>query len=502
VSTWLVVFKKDLKELFRNRKALLMVTVLPLLLFSAMGVLSNYSLTKTPTVIAVVNEDTGYANTNYGAKLISLIQNLGSSVDVLILNEPNFSLAKKLVQNGEANLALEIPSNFSLALNHTALTTSIVLFVKPGDAKSQVANQIVSTALSQISSQVAYERVKRLAGQNATNIINPIRVLVYVPKPTGFFGTTGSSPYSGLLPALIVLLSVETNIGLIVDSLVGEKERKTLEMLLLATPSRLGLITGKTLAVSVVSVLSAIATIVGLFLEVSLTFSGLAASITPQSLRVSPLAALLIVLVLALTVGTTQLITAVLSAYATNTKEANASIGIVMSLPLISMYPLLFSSLYSLPQAAQYFMYLLPFTYSYLLLYGILIGPVSLFDLIYAIALIAYLFFLLWLTVKLYGRESVITGGGSTFWFKRPRLPQSSHHNSEDMTFVTGQKRNAKAHFLILLARMNFDHVTIRKLVIKPNLCPSKLYRASPNSCVFKGFKKFRVNAFYDVHHG
>jgi ABC-2 type transport system permease protein len=417
---WYVILRKDLKELVRNKRALALVTIMPLLLFSALGILSNYSLTKTPTVITVVNEDKGYGSVNYGQQAVDLIQQYGSSVDLVMVNESSFPIAQQLVRNGQAVLSVLIPQDFSYLLNQSYGTPNITIYTSSGGTKTQVASQIVDDAFGQISNYIRYHRVQLIAGDNASSILNPITVQYQEFIVKNPFNTTISTPYGGILPALIVLLAVETNVGLIVDSLIGEKERKTLEMLMVTPVSRWGIIIGKTLAVLSVSLLSAIAILVGIILDISLTFSGLAASITPQQIRIVPLEGVALVAILAATVAITQLITAAMSAYATNTKEANASIGLVMSLPVVSMYPLLFSSLSSLPPLAQVFMYLLPFTYSYLLLNDTLIGPASLFDVVYILALVAYTLGLFWITVKLYGREAVIVGGTKrTFGFKR-----------------------------------------------------------------------------------
>jgi len=315
-----------------------------------------------------------------------------------------------MVIDGQAVIALFIPKNFTLTLNQTYGTADVAIFMNQGSTKAQVVNQIVGDALSSIASQVALYRVEKVVGANASKVLYPIVESVENYAPRTPFNTSVTTPYAGILPALIVLVSVETNVGLIIDSLVGEKERRTLEMLLVTPISRWGLIAGKTLAVLVISLVSAIAILVGIILEVGLTFSGLAQSLTPTSIQIKPLQAVTLIAILTATVVVTQLITAALSAYATNTKEANASIGLVMSLPIITMYPLLFSSLFALPRFVQAIMYLLPFTYSYLLLNVALIGPATLFDLVYVAAIAAYIILLLYVTVKLYGREAVIVG--------------------------------------------------------------------------------------------
>lgn len=401
---------KDLKELVRDRKALALVTVVPLLLFSALGVLSNYSLTKTPTVMVFVDRDLGYGQTDYGVQLYQMIQGGGQSIDLVIVNSSSFEAAQRMVEEGQAVLALLVPENFSYTLNQTFGVANVTIFMNPGSTKAQVVNQLVGYALGKLSSQISLARVENIVGANASRVLYPIveEVVSYTPRTP--FNTSVSTPYAGILPALIVLVSVETNVGLIIDSLVGEKERRTLEMLLVTPISRWGLILGKTLAILLVSLVSAISILVGIILEVGLTFSGLAQNIVPTTIQIKPLQAAALMAILAATVVVTQLITAALSAYATNTREANASIGLVMSLPVVSMYPLLFSNLFSLPTIVQAVMYLLPFTYSYLLLNTALIGPATPFDLAYVAALAGYIFALLYVTVKLYGRESVIVG--------------------------------------------------------------------------------------------
>ncbi|MEM3857097.1 MAG: ABC transporter permease, partial [Thermoprotei archaeon] len=430
-SGWTVLFRKDLKELYRNKRALALVTLMPLLLFAGIGVLSNLSLTRTPTVVISVNQDVGVGNSVYGTKLTELINAYGQAIDMVLVPANNFSIGKQYVNDGKAALAFFIPQNFSESLNSTTGTTYVEVYYNPSNTKAQVADQIVSTAVAQISSQVTLQRVSSVVKGNASNILNPIQEYVSTEKTGGGgLGTLAGSPYAGMLPALIVLLSVETNLGLIVDSLIGEKERKTLEMLMATPVGRWNIIVGKTGAVLVISLFSAIGTLLGLLIEVSLTFSGLAASITPTNIGLTPFEAAAVIGVLAATVTVTQLLTAAMSAYATNTKEANASIGLVMALPLVTLYPLLFSSLQSLPLLARGFMLLFPFTYSYLLLNSVLIGPVNALDAVYIVVLLAFALTLLWITVRLYGRESVIVGGTRRTRRKKsgPQLPQSSNH--------------------------------------------------------------------------
>lgn len=412
MAGWSILFRKDLKELFRNKRALALVTLMPLVLFAGIGVLSNLSLTRTPTVIAVTNEDSGLGSLNLGRQLVSLVNAYGQAIDMVVVNPPNYTLARDYVNQGKASLAMYIPPNFTRELNSTVGKTFVLVYYNPSDAKAQVTQQIVSTAVNQVASSITLTRVRGLVKNYAGNVLNPITEVVSSERTAGSgLGSLAGSPYAGMLPALIVLLAVETNLGLIVDSLIGEKERKTLEMLMVTPVGRWSIIVGKTAAVLVISLFSAVGTLVGLLVEVSLTFSGLAAGITPTNVQLTPAEAASVIAVLAATVAVTQLLTAALSAYATNTKEANASIGLVMALPLVTLYPLLFASFESLPILARAFMAVMPFTYSYLLLNSVLIGPAGVYDLGYAAILVVYAVVLLWVTVRLYGREAVIVGG-------------------------------------------------------------------------------------------
>jgi uncharacterized phage infection (PIP) family protein YhgE len=121
---------KDLTELFRNRLGLVLLVVMPLFMMVMVGFIypsNGNSLSNLP--IALVNEDTGYGNSTIPSQIFIMgLQQINSQTDMMILsNASSMTDIKDMVQKGEVDGGIVIPSNFSASIMNGEQGTLIII---------------------------------------------------------------------------------------------------------------------------------------------------------------------------------------------------------------------------------------------------------------------------------------------------------------------------------------------------------------------------------------
>jgi len=107
---------KDLTELFRNRLGLVLLIVMPLFMMVMVGfIYPSNSDAPSNLPIGVVNQDLGFNNSMIPSQtFVMTLQTINNKSGALKLtNETNVSAVTDLIQRGELNGAIVIPSNFS-----------------------------------------------------------------------------------------------------------------------------------------------------------------------------------------------------------------------------------------------------------------------------------------------------------------------------------------------------------------------------------------------------
>lgn len=206
-----------------------------------------------------------------------------------------------------------------------------------------------------------------------------------------------------VLPLLLVLAALTGGMQIAIDSTAGERERGSLEPLLLNPVSRLGLAAGKWLAASVFgcgAVLLAMVLTINVLRRVPWHDLGMRFTVTDGALfsllaLVLPVAFLLSAIVL------------FASTFARSFKEAQSYLGMLMLLPML---PGLVSTMY--PLSNRPWLSPVPILGQYALAADVLGGrpPLVAFYLLAGLSAIACALVLVGLTARLLGRESIVFG--------------------------------------------------------------------------------------------
>ncbi len=336
------VFIKESRDLLRDRRALFFLFATPLLMpiLGAMGgvfVLWQIARqTRDGLSIVIVN----------GEQLPGLVAELDDKTLLQLVDAPPD--LEQALQGGELMAVLEIPSDAAERLE-TDQPITLTLTSSRSGWLPEFAIASVQQALRAYEREVLTDRLSRQGLDYAW--INPIRLAREATAPTGIAAApiVSEEGASSLLGSLFLTMAIASwtfsgGLTLVADMTVGEKERRTMEPLLITPSSRVGIVLGK-IALSII--VSAIT--IGLWSLDSLAYVSLLSIIpmsSPSSLamleatQLGHLGMALVWLMLLMLPLMTMAngIVATVCTFAKNYREANLFLGLLqLSLPGIAL---------------------------------------------------------------------------------------------------------------------------------------------------------------------
>jgi len=337
-----IIFKKELKDTFRDRKTIIVTIVLPVLIiplimyFSMMGAKSSFEVKPEKTNIVLVNND----KANDFVKMLEDAQ-----FNIMSANNP-----EKLLENGTILAIVEIPKGFSEKIEK-GQKASITIKIDNSNPKSSSAMGMLNGVISSYSKLIVQ---KRLIAKNIDpGIIDPIEInqknIAPPQKETASF-------LAILIPAFLVIWVVNGGMNAAIDVTAGEKERKTLEPLLTTSASRISIITGKYLLVALMSTISGVCGIIGYVPTVLLLPKIMGNGNTQIKIDLSIEIVLLLLLSLVLTAIIFSALQVAIASYARSFKEGGTYLSPFSIIVLIPM----FLTMYKLPNEIPMFYFAIP----------------------------------------------------------------------------------------------------------------------------------------------
>jgi sodium transport system permease protein len=320
------VFAKETLDLLRDRRALLLLFAPPLLvpLLYAIGgafvVWQAVRQTRGGLPIVVVNEE----------ELPGLVTKLEDSYMLQLADTPPDT--EEALQDGELMAVLEIPPDAAKRLQAEEPITLTLTSSRSGWLPD-VAVASVRAVLSEYGSEVVTARLAQRGLDQSW--MEPIHLERASAMPTGIAAApiapgkaAPSSLGSLFLPLTIAMWSFSGGLNMVAYMTVGEKERHTMEPLLVTPASRIGIVLGKIALSVIVSIIT-----VGLWSLDSLGYmrlltamptslSGLAVPFTAGLENLGLAIVWLVLLMLPLTTMANSLVAAVCT-FARNYREAN-----------------------------------------------------------------------------------------------------------------------------------------------------------------------------------
>jgi ABC-2 type transport system permease protein len=239
---------KDLTELYRNRLGLVLLVLMPLFMMVMVGfIYPSNGISASNLPVALVNEDAGYGNSTIASQtFITGLQQINNRTSMITLsNATSESDIKSMVQKGDIEGGIVIPSNFTESILNGEQGTLIIITDQSNPQISATIQAVLSAVFDQMGTMLAQQNVQRLNptvnASNSLAIVKPYNVQTegVVPGTPSYFDFIAPG-----IMAMTVMMSVMTGLPVAISQ---EKEVGTLDGMMVAPINRLSIILGKTL---------------------------------------------------------------------------------------------------------------------------------------------------------------------------------------------------------------------------------------------------------------
>jgi len=282
-----IIYFKEMLETLRDRRTLISTILIPIILFPVlmfgMSAVVMTMMKKTEaetTQIAVIGEE-------FASSFVSFLL---EGDDFQKVNVEDF---KSALKEKEIHAALEFPSDFEKELAQGE-NSEATIYYDGAEIRSSIAKEKLSGELKDYQDSVVTERLRERNIEKS--ILHPIKInkenLAPKEKMGGFM-------LGMFLPYMIVILAMVGAMYPAIDLTAGEKERGTLETILVTPVSRLDIATGKFLTVLTASVITIILATVSMSLSAGLGLGQMREfGPEPVSFVIKPLSILLLFLLM------------------------------------------------------------------------------------------------------------------------------------------------------------------------------------------------------------
>jgi ABC-2 type transport system permease protein len=407
VNSVYVVVWKELKDMLRDIRTLAAIAFLPLLILPLMSLTSIYAQGLQPGYVALIN----YDKTSGSVGGVNI-----TSED--ILKEISEALEKNglhVIYGASANADATIIIKEGFAKNLTSLTerARLEIIKTLGSSKADQVENIVLSLINDLNFRLASLKVIELSGIAGLNVsvdsvLRPVEAQVSV---VGVGGAPVSyeeaiKVYISRFLSFSLIFVTTPSTAYITDSVIGEKERKTLEALLSTPVPRHALIIGKVVSTSLIGLLTGFTNALGLLLFAyvpSLIYGINLFYLIPGSVMLAHFIAIYFSVLSSLALVTPAVIRS--GSY----RAAQASSMIIISVATIVFFISLYVDIEQLSNVFKWLLYLIPYTHASLFIKFVALGMLreALTHLTILLLIIAGL---MYVSIKLFNEERIIYG--------------------------------------------------------------------------------------------
>ncbi|WP_406687133.1 ABC transporter permease [Rossellomorea vietnamensis] len=308
----LSIYLKELKDSFRDRRTLLLTVFLPIFMMS--GLVFFYE----NMVSSGEGETYALAVDSNVSKDVLQIFSGNEAIELVKTDNP-----RKAVEEGEALVAMIVSSDFIQNINE-GKQADITLI---GDSFSQNSSNLMNAATNSLTAfekEVTSERLR--AEGTDLSIIQPFTITKQEVSDD-----EGSMFLLSFLVPLILAISIGVGTSpSAADLFAGEKEKKTMEALLMTPVKRSTLMLSKWLTIASVGVITGLVTLIVLAIEITLFTENLKDAVSfGDNVYVIIGISLLLTIVYAVFIASLQMITSILGK---TVKEAGSYSAPIMML--------------------------------------------------------------------------------------------------------------------------------------------------------------------------
>ena len=399
---WTIITQKELRDALRDRRALA-----ALLLFPVMGPVMIYFMFN---MIIDIAEEAGevslpVAGAEYAVDLIDYLNQNGIEIEEFSLNAPGdedsdfYSQAqldevRDAITSRRFDYVLLVPPEFDTLVS-SSRTSNIELHIESTRTTATPKYSRVQDMIEAWSRETASLRL--IARGVNPGIVNPVSVeRIDVASQQSRIQSVLS-----MVPFFVIMAAFVCGMGVAVDATAGERERKSLEPLLVNPVPRYIIVTGKWMAAVLFSAVGLVLVMVLNFFslgQVPLEEVGIVFNI--GSLEI--IGVLMTTLPLALFAPSIQIFIGI---FAKSFKDAQAYLSFIMMLPMVPFFYNMFNT-----QDREFWMSFVPMLGQHMLLTDVVRGetPAIVDFLTAGVALFLYSMIFLYGAAQLFKKERII----------------------------------------------------------------------------------------------
>lgn len=339
-----VVMKKELDRVFKDRKLVFSLFILPavmmVMIYGLMGMMVSNMMSDIEEHVPVI------AAVNLPDDFRKLADSAEYPIDWHPAAESETDALKEELRGGDLDLILVFPENFSDRVANYKTgdqVPQIRTFYNPADDYSSTARDVIVEGLFPV-----YEQQLLSARFDDMNALTPFVVDSPESQESESSVITNEGQAQGqmlgmLFPYLVVMLLFTGPMSLGVDAIAGEKERGTLASMLITPAPRRDIVLGKLFSLEVLSFLSALVYALSMIVAIPLLGGGGAGESVAVVSSLKPVGILQTFAVMLALVFLYVAIVGALSIRAKSVKEASSYISVIYIVIVIAGVMTMFS---------------------------------------------------------------------------------------------------------------------------------------------------------------
>ncbi len=409
------ILVKEMKDLLRDPKIVVGMIVVPLLMFPAMGLMFRTGIESAESEIQVAIIDLD--NQEFSREFVTALEN-SPGVKIADLQSNSVDEAIKEAEAADIKVLMVIPDGFTDDLQHTkGAEVSVYALVKGLGISEVISTSRVDVIIEGINRYMSVTTIEReLPEVDPDKVLDPITTRGYtvvggqtvdVP-PAVIAGLISSQSFIVPVVLMVMILFVAQ---MAATSMATEKENKTLETLLTLPVSRFSILAGKMGGTAVVSLIAAVAYIIGFSYYMSAFQFGqaeLPISLEEIGLSITPLGFMLLGVSIFMAVLAALSLSMILAVFTQDVRSAQSLVSFTIMPLVFPALILVFADINSLPTAFRYVLLALPFSHPTIAAnavvlkdYGVVIGGIA--------YLAVFTLVVLFIAARMFSTERVIT---------------------------------------------------------------------------------------------
>jgi sodium transport system permease protein len=252
-----IIFKKELRDMLRDRRTIFFMVVMP---FFVIFLIFNLSMRLGMNMEKRAQEKELRVAVFSSAPLAKFLTMLQAGGKIKIDAQVVPTEIKQAVNDGRVDFAISFPDDFSENLDREG-TSEVAVYYKASTSENEKALERIHAVLREYGKQLLNMRLEKKSLPAA--FVEPLHI---DDRDVSSVREKIGQRLGGMFPYFFVIFCFLGAMAPAIDLAAGEKERGTMETLLVSPATRLQIVLGKFLVVTASGIFTALSSVLWLFL--------------------------------------------------------------------------------------------------------------------------------------------------------------------------------------------------------------------------------------------